>query len=302
MDTRQLRAFLAVLETGGISAAAERLGYAQSSVSDQLRGLERDLGLPVLLRTSVGTVPTEAGLRLLPYARQLLDLDGEMRRSVAGRRPLLRIGALQSLADDWLPEVLTAFGHGAGGPGTAADVTLTVGSRDRLAADLADGRLDATFTLDSGPPATGPVAVVGYDRVVLVAAPAYPLASVHPLTLDAVRQAEFLVTEVGCIYRQCFDELGRDIGPSLRIGMITGSLNALRRLAVNGRGAALLPRFSVEDELESGDLVMLDLRQGLADLTIEARWRPGLGPAEAPLAALVALTQRFNPGSRQVVS
>src|SRR5436853_233914 len=69
MDTRLLRAFLTVVETGGISAAAEKLGYAQSSVSDQLRGLERDLGVPVLHRTSVGTVPTEAGARLLPYAR-----------------------------------------------------------------------------------------------------------------------------------------------------------------------------------------------------------------------------------------
>lgn len=302
MDTRQLRAFLSVVETGGISAAAEQLGYAQSTVSDQLRGLERDLGLPVLRRTSVGTMPTEAGLRLLPYARQLLDLDGEMRRSVAGRRPLLRIGTLQSLADAWLPEVLTAFAHGAGGPGTAADVALTVASRDRLATDLADGLLDATITLDSGPPATGPVAVLGHDRVVLVAAPSHPLAGVSPLTLEAVREHDFLVTEVGCIYRQCFDEFGRDIGPTLRIGMVTGSLNALRRLAVNGRGLVLLPRFSVEEQLESGDLVMLDLRRGLAPLSIEARWRAGLGVVEAPLAALVKLAQRYRPGSQELAA
>jgi DNA-binding transcriptional LysR family regulator len=84
--------------------------------------------------------------------------------------------------------------------------------------------------------------------------------------------------------------------------MITGSLNALRRLAVNGRGLVLLPRFSVEDELASGDLVMLDLRQGLAPLTIEARWRAGTGPAEAPLAALVKLTQRYRPGSRDLAA
>jgi DNA-binding transcriptional LysR family regulator len=300
MDTRQLRAFLTVIETGGISAAAEKLGYAQSSVSDQLRGLERDLGVPVLNRTSVGTFASEAGSRLLPYARQLLDLDGEMRRTVTGARPLLRIGALQSLADEWLPEILTAFDHGAAGPGTAADVTLTVASRDRLAAELAQGRLDAVFTLDSGPPSTGPSAVVGHSHVVLVAAPDHPLANVRPVTLDAVRQTEFLVTEIGCIYRQCFDEFGRDLGPSLRIGMITGSLNALRRLAVNGRGAALLPRFAVATELDAGDLVMLDLREGLAPLTIEARWRPGLGPAEKPLQALVELTQRFSP-ERQLV-
>jgi DNA-binding transcriptional LysR family regulator len=144
--------------------------------------------------------------------------------------------------------------------------------------------------------------VVGYDRVVLVASPSHPLAGGRPVTLDVIREAEFLVTEVGCIYRQCFDEFGRDVGPTLRIGMVTGSLNALRRLAVNGRGLALLPRFSVQDQLESGDLVMLDLRQGLAPLTIEARWRPGLGPAEEPLAALVKLTQRFSPGARMLAA
>jgi len=296
MDTRQLRAFLAVVETGGISSAADRLGYAQSSVSDQLRTLERDLGTPVLNRTSIGTVPTEAGHRLLPYARRMLDMDNEMRRCVSGRRPLLRIGALQSLADEWLPEVLTAFDHGAAGPETA-DVTVTVTSRPRLMEELQDGRLDAVFTLDSGPGYDGPTAVVGHDRVVLVAAPSHPLASAHPLTLDAVRQSEFLVTELGCIYRQLFDGFGRDVGPSLRVAMITGSLNALRRLAVNGRGAALLPRFSVRAELDAGDLVMLDLQEGLAPLTIEARWRDGIGPAEAPLKALVELTQKFSPAT-----
>jgi DNA-binding transcriptional LysR family regulator len=131
--------------------------------------------------------------------------------------------------------------------------------------------------------------------VVLVAAPDHPLTRVFPLTLDALRQTEFLVTERGCIYRQCFDEFGRDIGPTLRIGMITGSLNALRRLAVLGRGPALLPRFCITPELESGDLVMLDVA-GLAQLTIEARWRAGLGTAEKPLGALIALTQRHSPG------
>jgi DNA-binding transcriptional LysR family regulator len=296
MDTRHLRAFLAVVETGGISAAAEQLGYAQSSVSDQLRTLERDLGTPVLNRTSIGTVPTDAGQRLLPYARRMLDMDTEMRRSVSGQRPLLRIGALQSLADEWLPEVLTAFDHGAAGPETA-DVTVTVTSRTRLMEELHDGRLDAVFTLDSGPGHDGPTAVVGHDRVVLVTAPSHPLASVRPLTLDDVRASEFLVTEIGWIYRQLFDEFGRDVGPSLKIAMITGSLNALRRLAVNGRGAALLPRYSVAAELESGDLVMLDLQEGLAPLTIEARWRDGIGPAEAPLTALVELTKKFSPAT-----
>jgi DNA-binding transcriptional LysR family regulator len=84
MQDRHLRAFLAVLECGGIAAAAQRLGFAQSSVSDQLRGLEQELGVAVLRRTSTGTAPTAAGERLAPLAREWLDLDERLRREVAG--------------------------------------------------------------------------------------------------------------------------------------------------------------------------------------------------------------------------
>src|SRR5579859_472794 len=74
MQARHLRAFLAVLECGGIAAAAQQLGFAQSSVSDQLRGLEQELGVAVLHRTSTGTTLTPAGERLAPLAREWLEL------------------------------------------------------------------------------------------------------------------------------------------------------------------------------------------------------------------------------------
>ena len=86
MEARHLRAFLAVLECGGIAAAAERLGFAQSSVSDQLRGLEQELGVAVLRRGSTGTAPTPAGERLAPLARQWLELDARLRRDLPRAR------------------------------------------------------------------------------------------------------------------------------------------------------------------------------------------------------------------------
>src|SRR5437879_2878667 len=102
VDSRHLRAFLAVADHGAISAAAARLGYAQSSVSDQIKGLERELGVTLLNRVSTGAVLTESGVRLLPYARRMLDLDAQMRRTAAGMRPALRIGAVETLAAAWL--------------------------------------------------------------------------------------------------------------------------------------------------------------------------------------------------------
>lgn len=161
MDARHLRAFLAVAEHGGFSAAAARLGYAQSSVSDQVRALERELGVPVLLRTHTGTELTEAGLRIRSYAQQIIDIEAQMRRTAAGVRPVLRIGAVEALAANWLPEILAALEAGAAGPGSAADVDLVVATREQLTDDLSAGRLDATFLFGSVVPGVARPAVPG---------------------------------------------------------------------------------------------------------------------------------------------
>ncbi|UZJ30593.1 LysR family transcriptional regulator [Streptomyces endophytica] len=87
MDTRYLRAFVAVAEHGGISAAAQQLGYAQSSVSAQLKRLEAELGATVLTRGGTGAALTDAGRRLLPHAREALVLEDRMRRAALGDRP-----------------------------------------------------------------------------------------------------------------------------------------------------------------------------------------------------------------------
>jgi DNA-binding transcriptional LysR family regulator len=302
MQDRHLRAFLAVLECGGIAAAAQRLGFAQSSVSDQLRGLEQELGVAVLRRTSTGTAPTPAGERLAPLAREWLDLDERLRREVAGARPRLRIGVAESLATEWLPDLLTAFELGAadGGRCPGIDAELTVGMRPQIAEDLEAGRLDVAFVFDNGTPTTLPHATVGRDQIALVAAPEHPLArSGSPLTRRELMAAEFLVADNGCTSQYLLDRYGRDLAPFTRVGMITGSTATLRRIVANGRGITMVPRLVVTRELADGDLVELDLAPEcslrLASVGIEARWQARLGTAAEPVHALVRLAGRHTP-------
>ncbi|HEX4789304.1 MAG TPA: LysR family transcriptional regulator, partial [Actinospica sp.] len=288
MEARHLRAFLTVLECGGIAAAAQRLGFAQSSVSDQLRGLEQELGVAVLRRTSTGTEATEAGVRLVPLAREWLELDERLRREVAGARPRLRIGAAESLSTEWLPDLLTAFELGAGGPGDVAETALSFGTRDQIAAELEAGRLDVGFVFDNGTATSLPHTTVGQDQVVLVAAPDHALARAgRPLTRDALMAAEFLVADHGCTSQYLLDQYGRDLAPFTRVGMLTGSTATLRRIVSNGRGITMVPRLVVRRELADGDLVELDLAPEcslrLARVGIEARWQPRLGTAEKSL-------------------
>ncbi|MEW1861037.1 LysR family transcriptional regulator [Streptomyces sp. NBC_00669] len=298
MDQRHLRAFVSVADLGGISAAAERLGYAQSTLSVQLQRLERDLGASLFNRSNAGAALTEEGQRLLPYAREALNLEDEMRRVVRSGRPRLRIGALETLAGEWLPDILAALAQGAAGPEGAAEVSMVVARRAQLEDDLAAGRLDLVFVFDNGVPTIGPHAVVGHDRTVLVAGPGHPLAKVPRISQGMLLEAEFLIAEPGCTSQMLVDRFGQDLTSRTCVSMVTGSLAALRRLACHGRGVALMPHLSVVGDLEDGELVELDVREGLAPVSIEARWRTGLGPAEAPMQAVLRLARRHQPPSR----
>jgi len=295
VDPRRLRAFVTVAELGGISLAAERLGYAQSSLSAQLRSLEDELGVAVLSRTNAGAALTEAGHRLLPYAREALELDERMRRAVTDGRPRVRLGALETLADGWLSDILAAYDHGATGPGTAAEVTLAVASRRRLEAELATGQLDLVFLFDNGVGTTGPHALVGQDQVVLVAAPEHPLARAASVGPETLLNTNFVIAEPGCTTQMLVDRYGRDLTQHTPVSLVTGSLAALRRMVAHGRGVALLPYLTALPYLDSGELARVNVPTGLPMVHIEARWRTGLGPADPVVQALVRLARRHQP-------
>jgi DNA-binding transcriptional LysR family regulator len=300
VDSRRLLAFVTVAELGGISAAAEKLGYAQSSLSAQLRSLEAELGVAVFDRSNAGARLTDAGRRLLPYARDALDLHDRMLRAVAGGRPRLRVGALETLADEWLPDILAAFSRGAAGPEVVADISLTVANRQRLRADLVAGELDVVFVYDNGSAVAGPHAVLADDRVVLVAGAEHPLARAGVVEPDALLRTEFLIAEPGCTTQMLVDRFGRDLTHRTPISMVTGSLAALRRMAAHGRGVALLPALSAARLLETGELIEIAVAGGLPVVSIQARWRDRLGDAEPALAALLSLARRHQPRQEEL--
>ncbi|MEC5408284.1 LysR family transcriptional regulator [Paraburkholderia sp. MPAMCS5] len=94
-DLTQLRTFVAVAESGSVSAGAERVFLSQSSVSEQLKKLEERAGQPLFVRSKQGVSATPAGSRLLDHARRIIamseaafedlqgrSLDGELRIAI----------------------------------------------------------------------------------------------------------------------------------------------------------------------------------------------------------------------------
>lgn len=103
MELRQLRYFTVVAEEGGFSRAAERLHIVQSAVSQQIRALERDLGIVLFDRSSRRVRLSSAGERLLPEARAVLAAADRAREVaadiIAGAEGVLRMGTIQAPGD-----------------------------------------------------------------------------------------------------------------------------------------------------------------------------------------------------------
>ncbi|MFD1932140.1 MULTISPECIES: LysR family transcriptional regulator [Nonomuraea] len=85
----QLRCFLATFEHGSLTAAAASLGYAQPSISEQVRLLEQHLDVTLFLRVGRGVVPTEAAFALRPHALAAIAAVDEAGRAVAAVREML---------------------------------------------------------------------------------------------------------------------------------------------------------------------------------------------------------------------
>jgi DNA-binding transcriptional LysR family regulator len=111
MELSDLNIFRAVVESGGITRAAEKLHRVPSNVTTRIGQLEDDLGVKLFVREGRNIRLSPAGAILLEKANRLLDLARETREAVneSTTRGILRLGAYESTASVWLPGRLSEF-------------------------------------------------------------------------------------------------------------------------------------------------------------------------------------------------
>src|SRR5438552_833450 len=158
LDLDLLRSFVSVVDAGGFTRAGERVHRTQSTVSQQIKRLEEDVGQPLLNRTAKDVTPTEAGERLLSYARRLLALAEEARDVMArpGSEGAVRLGVPEDFAAYRLAKLLAAFSRSH--PALRLDVRADQSAN--LKRELERGELDlALFKRAAGE--KGDIAVGG---------------------------------------------------------------------------------------------------------------------------------------------
>lgn len=249
-----IRVFLAVAEQQSFAGAARLLGLTPASVTRTIAGLEADLGVQLLVRTTRQVSLTSAGAvyaaRVTPLARALAQAVEETREAQGINAGRIRISAPMSLGLEVLPTVLTQFAtlH----PQTRVAVTLS----DSFV-DIVEEDFDLAIRV-SGPPTDKSTIwrkICPVPRV-LVASADYLAARGMPQSPDDLAALTCLSYEANAV-GEVWD-LSK--GASRRSHKADGALSAnngdlLARLVLNGEGVALLPRFIVAGDLDAGRLV-----------------------------------------------
>jgi DNA-binding transcriptional LysR family regulator len=288
----QLTAFDRVAREGSFSRAAVSLGLGQPAVSARILALEESVGGALFARGRRIRL-TALGESFLPFARRALEVVREgmevSRLAQVGERGALRIGALGSLAGEVIGPALARFLR----QHPSVEVTVKSGHHEFLLELLADGIVDAALTVW---PAGGaglelqPIFKLR-ERVVLAAAPSHPLARRKEVQQpDVARLAQPLLRlRWWRTHHPRITALADESRTAIDV-----SMEAARRLVVEGTGAGFFPEKLVAEDLARGTLREVRVR-GLELVRESALVRRRNAPMSPALASFIDVLRR---GSR----
>lgn len=281
---RQLQFFVAAAETGSISNAARNLSISQSSVTEAIRALEDDLGVPLFARQARGLEITQKGQAFLRHARRILadvsSARSNLREGEETQSGRLSLGVTSLVAGYVLSDVLSRYRR------AMPNVELTVIEDDApyLEHLLIGGELDVAVMMTSSLRERMALHVetllVSPYRLWLPAG--HPLAEQESLSLEALSGMPLIQLRVDEI-----EESTRSLTKSLpvkpRIAFRTRSVEAVRSLVATGAGLAILPSLVYRPwSLEGDRIETRDISGDLPSVQVGLAWRRGF---ELPRAA-----------------
>jgi DNA-binding transcriptional LysR family regulator len=235
LDLELLRSFVSVVDAGGFTRAGERVHRTQSTVSQQIKRLEHDIGQPLLNRSGKDVTPTEAGERLLSYARRLLALAEEARDVLTrpGNEGAVRLGVPEDFAAYRLAKLLAAFARSH--PNLRLDVRADQSTN--LKRDLERGDLDlALFKRAAGE--KGGIAVWP-ERVHWITSKSHPInAKAGSLPLIGY--------PAGCIYRSRAIHALERAGRTWHMAYTSSNLAGIQAAVAAGMGLSILSEMAIQ--------------------------------------------------------
>ena len=286
MTDPQLRALVAVAETGRFTAAAKRLGVSQSGVSHAVAALERDLGVPLLRRSADGAEPTAFGERAVTLARRSLHLRDLIRQEAGAVRGLtggvIRVGSFGvSASRRLLPPLLRAFAD------LYPDVEVRVveGRDEEVLAWVHADRVDVGVVVT---PAEGLDTVpLGEDEFVAVLPADHALARGGAVAPEGLVGTPYIRSGAGC----------DPAFPGVAVRHEIQDCATIVAMVREGLGVSVLPQLGLPDPLPEGVVTRPMAPRMPRRIALAARDRTDLLPGAAALYRLAANPRAYRgPG------
>ena len=241
-EIRHLRYFLAVIEAGSFSRAADRLGISQPSVSQQMRDLEANLRVPLFQRCGKRILPTAAGLIFAEHAREMMrkmeSLHDELLSQPTESRGSLHIGVVPILNVPLMPHLLKLFT--AKHPGVSLIVEEI--SSTEIETALEDGRMDVGLGFLTRHSPNLHYESLYKDKFTLIVAGNHPWKKRTEVAVEELHQQPLLQLPDSFVMRRMTDEICRKHQAHPRtVAQINAIETLLRSLSAFSAGA-LMPK------------------------------------------------------------
>ena len=255
---RQLRVFEFVADELSFTRASQKLHLSQPAVSIQVKLLEEAVGLPLFEQMGKKISLTEAGEILYQCSRTIsgvLEDTGEAIDELKGiQRGRLEI-SVATTASYFASRMLSGFAHSF--PQIA--ISLDVTNRKGLLRQLDNNQCDLVIM---GEPPKGrklKATPIMANPLVVIASPSHPFARRDRIPVKALKDQEFVFREVGSGTRDAITRFFEAQNLSIQIAMEISSNEAIKQAVQAGLGLGIVSRHTVELELETRRLALLDV-------------------------------------------
>ncbi|AIO70215.1 LysR substrate-binding domain-containing protein [Burkholderia oklahomensis] len=272
-DLTDLRLFLHVCEAGSITGGAERAHMTLQSASERIRGMEEELGVPLLQRAKRGTRATEAGRALEHHARVVLQqidhMRGELQQFGAGLRGHIRLLSNTAALSEYLPDALAEY--------LPRHPKLSVSVEERSSQEIVHAIRGKTA--DFGIVADS-VGLDGLEQMpfredwlIAVAALDHPFAARERVAFSELVDADFIGMTDGSALQVHLAEQAKALGKRIDYRVQLKSFDAICRLIERGVGIGIVSRHAALRAQQTMQIRLIELADPWAHrrLTICAR-------------------------------
>ncbi|MBS6339691.1 LysR family transcriptional regulator [Eubacterium sp. AM05-23] len=258
MTIRHLKVFLAVAETGKMSAAADQLFIAQPSVSQAIADIEKYYNVRLFERISRKLYITPAGEQLLDYARHIVALFDEMELEMkySAEHTTLKIGGTVTVGTTILSELVSRF------EAENPPVTLTVLVDNTPVIESMILKSDLDLGIVEGEVSSEDLIQIPAveDEMVLICGPGHPFSGRKTVSLDELQGQYFVIREKGSRARSFFEKILDKEGVEIVEKWTCTNTEAIKNAVMGGQGLAVLSKRLVEREFEQGRLCILSIQ------------------------------------------